>query len=260
MSHAPDRRDPHRDRLRGRPAGVGRGRAPRTTRDDHRRPVRRPDRPVPVGRRGRGPGGPTLDQRCRQRRLAERHLAGRQAGPARAHRSSSTSATATASRRPIATLFTRRPRMGSASTRSPAAATLPISTSARRSSRARSGWHPARSCSSTICATRAATRSPACPEGSLSVGPAAGRQLRGGLAPCRRRRGHRRHVRCSGAVSARLSSVATGRSIGCGVTLPSAHDHVLHVPEHPDPGPSGRAWIRPGPSPGSTARSSGGRV
>ncbi len=98
---------------------------------------------------------------------------------------------------------------------------------------------------------------PGLPEGSLSVGSTARRQLRRGLAASRRRRGHRRHLRCSGAVPAWPPRRGSRQSIGCGAT-----PHRGTITSSPSRAPGRRAtrrpWTRPGSSPGSTDRSSGG--
>ena len=242
--HAPDPRNLHRHRLRGRPARVGRGRPAAAAGGDRRRAGGRADGPLPLDRRGGRPRGAALDQRRRRGGLAGCDLAGRQAGPPR---SLGRGLPGTRQRLPVA--LSRRP--------------LPADP---ERSRAQPGGRPGRRQPSVLrrgihrpghppgARRRGPAQPPVLRQRQLRAGPArglarrrapAGRQLRRGLAQGGCRRGHRRHVRRARTVPPRDPQRG-----------PADRPHLARRPHLPRPRPDlpqppdARHLGRHGPDPG----------
>ena len=154
----------------------------------------------------------------------------------RAPRSSSTWATATAGRAPIATTSTRRPRTASGSTRRPAATTRRTSTSARRRSRSQIKLAKNAVVLLNHLCYASGNSEPGLPEGTLDQAQPAGRQLRRRLHQGRRRRRSSPRRRRARRTSSRRSSAAAGRSRRAWRTAPSANGHRLAFASTRSPG------------------------
>ena len=183
------------------------------------------------------------------RRLPERHLAGRQASPAR---------------RIDRRLPRPRQRLPVALSRQP----LPADPERARAEPGRRRWRhgpsvlrrgvprardpPGAGCGRPapppVLCERQLGAGPA--RGLVRCRPAAGRQLRRGLAARRCRCGHRRHVRRAASRTSRPARRRARRSTGSGATSRRIPRSRAHVRRAPGARATRSPWIRPGSAPG----------